>query len=151
MLKEGDKAPSFTLKDQQGREVFLTELLRDRRFLVLYFYPRDDTPGCTKEACGFRDKIEELRSLGAEVVGVSVDPPESHMKFTKKYSLPFKLLSDPDGSVARLFGAYSEERKRCLRKTYVIDNSGRIVKVYGRVKPDVHAEEVISFLKTLLG
>ena len=149
MLREGEQAPDFTLKDQQGRETRLRELLRNKRFLILYFYPRDDTPGCTKEACAFRDSIERIRSLGAEVAGISVDSPESHAKFASKYSLPFTLLSDSEGKVARLFGAYSEERKRCLRKTYIIDSTGKIIKTYSRVKPDMHAEEIVEFLRNL--
>ena len=149
MLEEGEKAPEFRLKDQDGREKTLQDLLEERDFLILYFYPRDDTPGCTKEACGFRDNISELRSLGAEVVGVSIDSPESHIRFIKKYSLPFTLLSDEDGQVARRFGAYSEEKGRCLRKTFIIGKDGRIIKVFNKVKPEEHAGEIIDFLKSL--
>ncbi|HID05055.1 MAG TPA: peroxiredoxin [Aigarchaeota archaeon] len=148
MLKEGNTLPDIKLKDQNGVEKRLYDLLKEKRYLVLYFYPRDDTPGCTKEACGFRDGIDELRRLGADVVGVSIDPPDKHRRFIEKYSLPFSLLSDEKGQLSRLLGAYSEEKKRCLRKTYIIDASGKIVKIYDKVKPDIHASEVIEYLKT---
>jgi len=148
MLKEGNTLPDIKLKDQNGVEKRLYDLLKEKRYLVLYFYPRDDTPGCTKEACGFRDGIDELRRLGADVVGVSIDPPDKHRRFIEKYSLPFSLLSDEGGQLSRLLGAYSEEKKRCLRKTYIIDASGKIVKIYDKVKPDIHASEVIEYLKT---
>ncbi|HIQ29761.1 MAG TPA: peroxiredoxin [Candidatus Caldiarchaeum subterraneum] len=148
MLKEGNTLPDIKLKDQNGVEKRLYDLLKEKRYLVLYFYPRDDTPGCTKEACGFRDGIDELRRLGADVVGVSIDPPDKHRRFIEKYSLPFSLLSDEEGQLSRLLGAYSEEKKRCLRKTYIIDASGKIVKIYDKVKPDIHASEVIEYLKT---
>jgi len=149
MLKEGDKIPNFQLRDHAGVVRSFSELINDKKYLILYFYPRDDTPGCTKEACGFRDAIGELRKLGAEVVGVSVDPPEMHSKFIAKYSLPFTLLSDIEGELAKKLGAYSEQRKRCLRKTYIINKEGKIVKIFNKVKPEEHAKEIIEFLKRL--
>ncbi len=149
MVKEGDSLPDIVLKDQDGVERRLLDFLKRRRFLVLYFYPRDNTPGCTKEACGFRDSIEELRKLGAEVVGVSVDQPASHKKFIAKYSLPFNLLSDEKGKLSKKLGAYNIEKNRCLRKTYVIDATGKIIKIYDKVKPETHASEVIEYLKNI--
>ena len=148
-MLEGDRIPDFKLRDHEGRVRSFSELIGDKEYLVLYFYPRDDTPGCTKEACGFRDYISEIRGLGAEVVGVSVDPPEEHRRFMQKYSLPFTLLSDENGELARKLGAYSEERGRCLRKTYIINREGKIVKLFNKVKPENHASEIIEFLKNM--
>lgn len=147
-MGEGDALPDVRLRNQDGVENRLLDILKERDFLILYFYPRDDTPGCTKEACGFRDSIAQIRRLGAEVVGVSVDPPKSHRKFIEKYSLPFQLLSDEQGKLAEIVGAYSEERKRCIRKTYIIDKTGKIIKVYNKVNPEVHAEEVMQYLNS---
>jgi peroxiredoxin Q/BCP len=107
MLEAGEKPPEFTLKDAHGRTVSLDDL--SGKHVVLFFYPQDDTPGCTKEACGFRDAYDELRELGAVVLGVSSDDAESHERFAAKYRLPFTLLSDPDRSVMRAYGAYGEK------------------------------------------
>jgi peroxiredoxin Q/BCP len=117
-LKPGDKAPDFTLRDATGREVSLGDFAG--RQVILYFYPRDDTPGCTKEACGFRDPWEELGRSGAVVLGVAADDAESHRRFATKYRLPFTLLSDPDHSVMRAYGAYGEKMLYGRKVTGVI-------------------------------
>jgi len=140
----GDKAPDFTLPDQSGRLVSLKDLLKGYRALILYFYPRDDTPGCTKEACGFRDVLESLKKLKVNVAGVSVDDVESHKKFASKYGLNFTLLSDLDGKVARMYNAYSDEKGRALRKTFVIDSNGVIRLAYHKVSAEEHAHEILE-------
>ncbi|MEM3096968.1 MAG: peroxiredoxin [Nitrososphaerota archaeon] len=149
MLREGARAPDFRLADHEGREVGLADLIRGYKALILYFYPKDDTPGCTTEACGFRDVFSALRRAGANVVGVSVDSPESHRRFIGKYSLPFQLLSDMDGRVARLYDAFREDRGTCARKTFVIDSSGIVRAVFPKVSPDEHAREILDTLKRL--
>ena len=149
MLKEGDRAPDFRLPDHEGRVVGLADLLVGHKALVLYFYPRDDTPGCTTEACGFRDSFESILRLGANVVGVSVDSPESHRRFIGKYKLPFRLLSDMDGKVARLYDSFREDRGTCARKTFVIDGSGIVRAVFPKVSPEEHASEILSVLRRL--
>lgn len=145
----GDKAPDFTLVDSNGKKVTLSELLKGYKALVLYFYPKDDTPGCTTEACGFRDSLEKLKSSNVNVAGVSVDSPESHQKFIKKYGLNFTLLSDEGGKVASLYNSYSEERGRALRKTFIIDKNGIIRAAYHKVSAEGHAEEVLKTIKQL--
>ncbi|MEM0349538.1 MAG: peroxiredoxin [Candidatus Caldarchaeum sp.] len=145
----GDKAPDFELPDHQGRKTSLKQLLQSGRALVLYFYPKDDTPGCTTEACGFRDSMEKLSKHGVNVVGVSVDSPESHQKFIAKYGLNFTLLTDADGKVARLYNSYSEEKGRCIRKTFIIDKDGVIRAAFHKVVADGHAEEVLQTIKKL--
>ncbi|MEM1943266.1 MAG: peroxiredoxin [Candidatus Caldarchaeum sp.] len=145
----GDKAPDFSAPDQDGRVRSLKELLQGYKALVLYFYPKDDTPGCTTEACGFRDSMTKLKSRNVNVVGVSVDDAESHRKFISKYGLNFTLLSDQSGRVASLYNSYSMERGRCVRKTFVIDAEGVIRAAFHKVKAEGHAEEVLSKLKEL--
>ncbi len=145
----GDKAPDFTLPDAHGHLHSLKDLLAGYRGLVLYFYPRDDTPGCTTEACGFRDSMSKLRSIDINVVGISVDSPESHRKFAAKYGLNFTLLSDEDGRVARSYNAYSDQKGRCLRKTFIIDANGVIRAAFHKVTADGHAEEILSTIKQL--
>jgi peroxiredoxin Q/BCP len=147
MLKEGDAAPDFETRDAEGNPVRLSDL-RGRK-VVLYFYPKDDTPGCTKEACGFRDSFAEFRRRGIEVLGVSTDDEKSHRKFAEKYSLPFTLLADTDHRVADLYGVYGEKqfmgRKHMgvARKTFLIDEEGRLRKVFDKVGVDEHAGEVL--------
>jgi len=137
MLEAGEKAPPFTLADAAGREVSLEEFAG--RDLVLYFYPKDDTPGCTKEACGFRDAWDDLQALGVVVLGVSADDAESHHRFAAKYRLPFPLLSDPDRRVMRAYGAYGEKimyGKRItgvIRSTVWIGPDGRVRRHWPRV------------------
>ncbi|MEM0383928.1 MAG: peroxiredoxin [Candidatus Caldarchaeum sp.] len=145
----GDKAPDFSAPDQDGRVRSLRDLLHGYKALVLYFYPKDDTPGCTTEACGFRDSMTRLKSRNVNVVGVSVDDPESHRKFISKYGLNFTLLSDEGGKVASLYNSFSEERGRCVRKTFVIDANGVIRAAFHKVNAEGHAEEVLSKLKEL--
>ena len=148
MLKEGDAAPDFETRDAEGNPVKLSDL-RGRK-VVLYFYPKDDTPGCTKEACGFRDSFAEFRGRGIEVLGVSTDDERSHRKFAEKYSLPFTLLADTDHAVADLFGVYGEKQfmgrkyMGVARKTFLIDEEGRLRKVFDKVKVDEHADEVLK-------
>ncbi|HEX8493168.1 MAG TPA: thioredoxin-dependent thiol peroxidase [Pyrinomonadaceae bacterium] len=148
MLKEGDVAPDFTTRNAQGQPVRLADFRGQK--VVLYFYPKDDTPGCTKEACSFRDADDDLAKNGIKVLGVSLDSEESHQQFASKYSLPFTLLSDTDHSVSDLYGVYGEqtygERKYMglARKTFLIDEEGRIKKVFDKVNVEAHADEVMA-------
>ena len=147
MLKEGDTAPDFETRDAEGNTVRLSDL-RGRK-VVLYFYPKDDTPGCTKEACSFRDGFAEFQRRGIEVLGVSTDDEQSHRKFAEKYSLPFTLLADTDHRVADLYGVYGEKQfmgrkyMGVARQTFLIDEEGRLRKVFDTVKVDEHADEVL--------
>jgi peroxiredoxin Q/BCP len=151
MLAEGTKAPDFTLPDEEGTEVRLSSF-RGKK-VVLYFYPKDNTPGCTKEACSFRDVYDEILSLGAVVIGMSADSRKSHTSFKNKFNLPFHLLSDPDKKVLELYEAIGEKKmygktyQGILRSTYIIDEEGTIIKAYPKVKPDDHAAEVLEALK----
>lgn len=155
MIKEGQKAPSFTLPSVEGGAVTLKDYLG--KPVVLYFYPKDDTPGCTREACAFRDTQAEIRKTGAVVLGVSPDSLASHQKFAGKYRLNFPLLSDPDKSVAKKYGAYGEKtlygRKvvGMIRSTFVIDGRGVVRKAFPKVKVDGHAERVLDALRGLGG
>ena len=148
MLNEGDAAPDFESRDAEGNAVKLSDL-RGRR-VVLYFYPKDDTPGCTKEACSFRDSFAEFGRRGIEVLGVSTDDERSHRKFAEKYSLPFTLLADTDHRVADLYGVYGEKQfmgrnyMGVTRRTFLIDEEGRLRKVFDKVKVDEHAGEVLQ-------
>jgi peroxiredoxin Q/BCP len=148
MIKEGDVAPDFTARDGEGKTVRLSDLRGQK--VVLYFYPKDDTPGCTKEACSFRDADSELAQQGIKVFGVSLDSEESHQQFASKYNLPFTLLSDTDHSVSELYGVYGEQaygdRKfmGVARKTFLIDEEGRIRKVFDKVNVEAHADEVMA-------
>jgi thioredoxin-dependent peroxiredoxin len=149
MLKEGDKAPEFALQDDSGKETRLRDLKGKK--VVLYFYPKDDTPGCTTEACNFRDNLPKFKKVNAAIYGVSRDPVESHQKFRKKYSLPFSLLSDPDAKLAEAYGAWGEKNMYgkttmgIIRSTFVINENGVIEKIYRNVKPDVHADELLEY------
>ena len=156
MLKEGDKAPDFCLKgiDERGEEKeFCLKDFRGER-LILYFYPKDDTPGCTTEACDFRDNLSQLNSLGIKVVGVSPDSVNSHKKFREKYNLNFTLLSDPDHSVASAYGAYGEKKMYgktkmgIIRSTFLIDEEGRLQKAWYNVKAKGHVEKILKELKS---
>jgi len=147
---EGQPAPSFTLPNDTGEDVSL-ESLRGKP-VVLYFYPKDDTPGCTAQACGIRDGWEAFERRGAAVVGVSPDSPRSHAKFKEKYGLPFTLLADEEHEVAERYGTWVEKQlygKSYMgveRSTFVIDENGTVVKVMRRVKPDTHAADVLAAL-----
>ena len=146
----GGLAPDFSLPDQNGRVVTL-ESLRGK-WLVLYFYPKDDTPGCTQEACSFRDDLAQLTQLGAQIVGVSVDDGASHAEFAQKYHLPFPLLSDQDGAVARRYGAYADWKvvHYAKRYTFLIDPQGKIAKTYLKVDTSRHSAEIIADLRQWL-
>ena len=149
MVHEGEKAPDFELVGSDGKKHTLKEF--EGKSLVLYFYPKDDTPGCTTEAKNFNKKLDEVRASGAEVIGVSKDDTKSHEKFCNKYSLNFLLLSDPDSSMIKSYGAYGDRGifgMGTLRKTYIIDKNGKISKIFEKVKPDKHDMEVLDFLKT---
>ena len=150
MVEEGEAAPTFTLPSDTGESVSL-ESLRGRP-VVIYFYPKDDTPGCTKQACGIRDAWSEFEERGAVLLGVSADSAGRHAKFKKKYGLPFTLLADEDHAVAEAYGTWVEKSmlgKKFMgieRSTFVIDEDGNVAKVMRRVKPDTHAEAVIAAL-----
>lgn len=150
MPSEHDPAPDFTLKDQDGREHTLSNY-RGRK-VILYFYPKDDTPGCTAQACGIRDRLGEIDANGAVVLGVSPDTVASHRRFADKYDLPFTLLSDPDRHVAELYDVWKKKTmygrvfKGIERTSFVIDEEGRIAKILPRVKPAAHADQVIELL-----
>jgi len=152
-LEPGTKAPAFTLTATDGEKVKLTELKGAPA--VIYFYPKDDTPGCTKQACAFRDRSDELQQLGAKVFGVSPDDVESHQKFTSKFDLNFPLLADVGHKVAEKYGAWREKNmygKKSMgiqRSTFLIDSNGKVAKVWKRVKVDGHDEQVIAALKAL--
>lgn len=153
MIEEGKPAPDFTLVADDGRSVSLKDL-RGKR-VVLYFYPRDDTPGCTIEACGFRDVLPDVSDAGAVVLGVSRDDSESHVRFKKKFNLNFPLLSDPEAKVHRQYGAwgrknmYGKETEGVIRSTLLIDEQGRVAKHWPRVRAEGHAEEVLRALKEM--
>lgn len=153
-LEEGSKAPSFTLAADDGSKVKMSSLKGTP--VVLYFYPKNDTPGCTREACAFRDRKSELEKLGAKVYGVSPDTVASHVKFRDKYSLNFPLLADPDHAVAEQFGAWREKNmygKKSMgiaRSTFLIDAQGVVRKVWRAVKVDGHDAKVIEALQELL-
>ena len=146
------KAPQFTLIDQDGNTKKLSNFAGS--WLVLYFYPKDDTPGCTVEACSLRDANDELIALGAQVVGISKDDQNSHQKFKAKHKLNFTLLSDPSGETIKAYGAWGKKmfgKEGILRKTFLINPEGEILKTYGRVTPLGHGDQVINELKKLLG
>lgn len=153
MLKIGTIAPDFELPDQDGKSHTLSGYIGN--FVLVYFYPKDDTPGCTKEACSLRDDFPNFKKLKAKVFGISADSVKSHKKFAEKYDLPFTLLSDEKKSVLKKYKAIGEKSmfgKTFLgikRMSYLIDKEGKIVKVYEHVKPEVHAEEVLRDLQSL--
>ena len=153
MIESGQPAPPFALPDASGRQVSL-EGLRGKH-VVLYFYPKDDTPGCTKEACGFRDAWDELQQLGVVVLGVSPDPADSHARFAEKYRLPFPLLSDPDKGTLEAYGAWGEKnlygRKSMgvIRSTVWIGPDGRVLRHWPRVSnAETHPDEVLDALRS---
>jgi peroxiredoxin Q/BCP len=147
MLAEGTQAPDFTLKNQDGREVTLSQELK-KGHIVLYFYPKDNTPGCTKEACSFRDLSEDFRGEGAAIFGINTDSVESHKKFHEKQKLTFSLLADPEGTVTKTYGA-SGLFNFARRVTYLIDSSGTIRQVYPDVDVSTHAAELLQAVRTL--
>jgi peroxiredoxin Q/BCP len=150
-LTVGDKAPEFALPNEAGETVKLKDF--KGRQVVLYFYPKDDTPGCTKEACSFRDSLEPIKKAGAVVLGVSLDGRESHQKFIAKHRLPFPLLSDEDATVSKAYGVYKQKNMYgkkfwgIERSTFVIDPAGRVKAIFHKVKVDGHVDEVLAALK----
>jgi peroxiredoxin Q/BCP len=149
-IQEGKLAPDFTLEDQNGKPVSLSDFA-GRRNVLVYFYPRDDTPGCTRQACAFRDDWQKLAALGAEVVGVSVDDVESHLDFAKQYRLPFPLLADAGGTVAARYGSIRDLGlvKFARRNTFLIDPQGRIAKAYLSASVSKNSQEVLDDLRLL--
>ena len=148
MLKEGTVAPDFTVKDENGETVRLKDLRGQK--VALYFYPKDDTPGCTKEACSFRDAFAAYKKRNIKVLGVSTDSEASHKKFINKYKLPFTLLADTDHAIADAYGVYGQKKfmgrsyMGINRMTFLIDEKGKIRKVFEKVKPEDHASEVLE-------
>lgn len=151
-LKEGDRAPSFTAETSGGGRVSLADFAG--KHVVLYFYPKDDTPGCTKEACAFRDAYRDFQDVGAVVLGISTDAVKSHDKFITKYKLPFTLLADPDKRIVKAYGVWGEKKfmgrtyDGTHRVTFLIGPDGRIQKIWPKVKPEEHAEEVLAAIKS---
>ena len=149
-IKAGDMAPTFTLQSQPGESVTLSDF-RGQKAVVLYFYPKDDTPGCTTESCTFRDSFEEFQGLNAEVIGISSDSPASHQAFVGKYKLPFTLLSDRDASVRRAYGVPATLGFLPGRVTYVIDKHGTVRHVFNsQFNPKKHVEKALIVLKELV-
>ena len=150
MLKTGDKAPNFTLADKSGKDVSLSDYLGKK--VVLYFYPKDNTPGCTRQACAFAGLYQEFEKKGVQVIGISKDSVTSHQKFAEKYNLPFVLLSDPEKVAIEAYGVW-QGKKMCgkvsmgvVRTTFIIDESGNIEKIMEKVKPDTNAQEILAEL-----
>jgi peroxiredoxin Q/BCP len=144
------KAPDFSLKDEEGVARSLADYTG--KWVVLYFYPKDDTPGCTVEACSLRDARDDIAALGAEIIGISQDDASSHERFKAKHTLNFTLLSDPDKKVIEAYGAWGKKmfgNEGILRRTFVINPEGTVVKVYGRVTPLGHGEQIVEALKQL--
>ena len=152
MLEAGTKAPAFTLPDQDGSPVSLSGFAGKK--VVLYFYPKDSTPGCTRQACAFAAAYGEFERLGVSVIGVSKDSAASHRKFADRHSLPFLLLSDPELTAIQAYGVWQEKKlygkvsMGVVRTTYIIDENGVIEKVMPRVKPDTNAAEILDYLKS---
>ena len=150
MLEVGAKAPDFTLPDQNGNPVSLSDYRGQK--VVLYFYPKDNTPGCTRQACAFAGSYDGFKALNAAVIGVSKDSAASHLKFIQKYELPFTLLSDPETAVLQSYGVWQEKKlygktsMGVVRSTYIINEEGLIEKVMPKVKPDTNAAEILAYL-----
>lgn len=147
----GKPAPDFTLPSTSGQDVTLRQF-KGKKTVVLYFYPNDETPGCTKEACGFRDVSAQFEAVGAVILGISADPMASHLKFQVKHKLPFELLSDPEAATCKAFGVWKQKNlygKKFMgieRTTFVIDKTGRIAQIYPKVKVEGHVADVLGFL-----
>ena len=148
MLKEGSVAPAFTTKDAEGRTVKLKDFRGQK--VALYFYPKDDTPGCTKEACSFRDSFADFKKQGINVLGVSINNEATHKKFALKFNLPFTLLTDTDHAIADAYESYGEKKFMgrtylgVKRNTFLIDEQGKIKRIFEKVKPEEHAKEVLA-------
>ena len=153
MLEQGTKAPAFTLNDKDGNAVSLADFAGKK--VVLYFYPKDNTPGCTRQACAFAAAYEDFKTLDAVVIGVSKDSEASHRKFAEKYGLPFILLSDPELKAIQAYGVWQEKKNYgkvsmgVVRSTFIIDEKGFIEKVMPKVKPDTNAAEILTYLKSV--
>ena len=151
MLEAGTKAPIFTLSDKDGNTVSLSDFIGKK--VVVYIYPKDNTPGCTRQACAFAGAFEEYKNIDTVVIGISKDSIQSHVKFAEKYSLPFILLSDPELEAIKAFGVWQEKKlygkvsMGVVRSTFVIDENGYIEKVFPKAKPDTNAGEILSYLK----
>lgn len=142
MPQTGQSLPDVSFVTESGERMAAAELTGEKT--VLYFYPKDDTPGCTKEACAFRDRMEDYRAAGVRVYGVSLDSPESHRKFREKHGLNFPLLTDEGGAAAKELGALKENGKSASRVTFLLDDSGQVSKFYPEVSPETHADEILS-------
>jgi peroxiredoxin Q/BCP len=153
-IKLNQKAPNFKLQDQDGKIHKISDY--KGKWVLLYFYPKDDTPGCTKEACVIRDNFPDFRKLNIIVLGISVDSVESHKKFAQKYNLPFTLLSDEKKEVVKKYGVWGKKKfmgkeyEGTLRTSFLINPQGKVAKIYESVKPEIHAEEVLGDLKEMI-
>ncbi len=153
MLEVGGKAPEFTLPDKDGNSVSLRDFLGKK--VIIYFYPKDDTPGCTRQACAFAEKHTDFSEKNAVIIGISKDSTASHKKFADKYSLPFILLSDPELTAIQGYGVWQEKKlygkvsMGIVRTTFVVDENGSIEKIIEKVKPDKNADEILEYLSTL--
>ncbi|NEP62542.1 MAG: peroxiredoxin [Symploca sp. SIO2G7] len=148
-IKVGDTAPDFTLQSQTGESITLSSF-KGQKPVVLYFYPKDDTPGCTTESCTFRDNFQDFQELGAEVIGISSDPPDSHQKFASKYSLPFTLVSDTGSKVRKAYGVPATLGLLPGRVTYVVDKAGTVRHLFNsQFNPKKHVDEALTVLKGL--
>lgn len=152
-LEIGNKAPNFSLEDQNGEIKTLNDFLG--KWTIVYFYPKDDTPGCTKEACGFRDNLPLFEKIDAQIIGVSKDKVSKHQKFVEKYDLPFTLLADVETHMCQDYGVWQKKKfmgreyMGIMRWTFIINPQGEIVKIYEKVKPATHADEILEDLKEL--
>lgn len=148
-LQKGDKVPGFTLKNQDGEDFNISSLIGVKPF-VIFFYPRDFTPGCTKEACAFRDSYQDFKDYGAEVIGISSDSEEKHRKFIKSYNLPYILLSDTERKVRRIFGVKNNLFGLLPgRETYVFNKEGKVVMIFNSTQSTIHIEKALEALKTI--
>ena len=152
MVKEGNKAPDFSGKNQEGKSVKLSSI-KGKKNIILYFYPKDMTPGCTTEACDFRDQYKQFKNT--TILGVSIDSPERHQKFIAKYNLPFDLIADENKKIVEKYGVWQEKKlygktfMGIIRSTFIIDKNGVIYKIFTKVKVKEHVEEVLHFLKKI--
>lgn len=142
MPQPGEKLPESAFITENGERITTSDLAG--RKTVLYFYPKDDTPGCTKEACAFRDRMEDYKKAGIQVYGVSLDSPGSHRRFREKYNLNFQLLTDEDGRASETLGVLRENREKANRVTFLLDPTGKVIKTYPKVSPETHADEILE-------